>query len=348
MKLPKVAVIVGTYNMARYLPEALDSILGQRYPNVETVVVDDGSTDGTEALIRAKYSERLTYIRQENRGLFAARNVGIRAVKDADYYSMVDADDRVHPLKIWDEVAFLERFPDAVFCFSNLMSFAEQPRYTCVLWNARDVIGTDEPWGMIHKPLAKLARQDAYTSVTTMRAPALRAIGLYDESLKCSGDLDLAIRLSRLGCGGFINKVRYLYRVEGQGMTSYVRDRVAVHMRIFEKVRAHSGEYSAEELNLLKEKEQACLLLALKGIAAGRVEPRLANLVEKRFRDGATPRQVAILWLVKCVKRLGLGKAVSEWKARGRLRAWNAEATVGLDDVMSDMSPCFETVLPEW
>ena len=346
MKIPKVAVIVATYNMAEYLSASLESVLGQKYPNVETVVVDDGSTDGTEALIRSKYSDRVTYIRQENRGAYAARNTGMRAAKDADYYSIVDADDRAHPLKIWDEVAFLERFPNAVFCFSNLLMFGEDPPYTRVLWDARKVIGSDEPWGRIDDPIEKLARYGAFPCVTTIRAGALRAVGYYDESLKCAGDLDLAIRLSRLGGGGFINRVRYLYRHAGQGMTSYIRDRVMVHMRIFEKVKAHSGEYDVEELKLLRETEQACLLGALKGIAAGRVEPRLANLVEKRFRDGATPRQVAILLLVKCVKRLGLGKAVSEWKARGRLRAWNAEATVGLDEVMRDMSPCFDTIVP--
>ena len=79
-----VSTVIPTYNYARFLPRALDSVFGQTYPNIECVVVDDGSTDNTTAVLAGyvnRYPDRLRVIRQENRGVSATRNVGIRATR---------------------------------------------------------------------------------------------------------------------------------------------------------------------------------------------------------------------------------------------------------------------------
>ncbi len=74
----RVSVIVPAYNHAAYVRECIDSALNQTYPDVEVVVVDDGSTDGTYEILQT-YGDRITLIRQENRGTQAARNTAIRA-----------------------------------------------------------------------------------------------------------------------------------------------------------------------------------------------------------------------------------------------------------------------------
>ncbi len=354
MSVPKVAVIVCTYNMAHYLQEALDSVLALKYPNMEIIVVDDGSTDGTASLIKEKYLDKVTYIHQANQGLFGARNTGIAAADDADYYSIIDADDKVHPLKVWDEVAYLERFPDAVVCFSNLMAFEKElddptdiwDSHARLVWDGRKLIASDELWGEIKNPIEKIAKYTAFTSATTMRASTLRAIGGYDDTLKCSGDMDIAIRLTREGKFGFINKVRYLNRREGQGMTAYMMDRVIVYIRIFEKVWETSQNYNSEELELLKQQEKLFLWRALQGIAVGRVEPSLQGLVQQNFLRYATRKDIMKLVAIRCVKFLGIGKAIAKWKTKRRRKTYNANNPIGLEDVLGDNSPCFDSITP--
>jgi glycosyltransferase involved in cell wall biosynthesis len=87
----KVSVIVPTYNRGWILREALDSILSQDYPDVELIVVDDGSTDDTASILRG-YDTALSVIRQPNRGVSAARNAGIGAAT-GEFIAFLDSDD---------------------------------------------------------------------------------------------------------------------------------------------------------------------------------------------------------------------------------------------------------------
>lgn len=92
---PLVSVITPCYQQGHFLAEAIESVLGQSYPAVEMVVVNDGSYDNT-AVVAAEYRGRIKYISQPNSGLPAARNTGIRAA-DGRYLLFLDADDLLHP-----------------------------------------------------------------------------------------------------------------------------------------------------------------------------------------------------------------------------------------------------------
>ncbi len=111
---PKVSVILCFYNEERYLPEALDSILSQTYRNLEVVVINDGSTDGSEAVVR-KYmekDERIIYrSHTPNHGLAYARNRGLETAT-GEFAGFFDADDRMLPDKTEKEVRFLLEHPD--------------------------------------------------------------------------------------------------------------------------------------------------------------------------------------------------------------------------------------------
>ena len=91
MKPPLISCIVPVYNGERYLRQALDSILTQTYRPLEIIVADDGSTDGTAAVV-TRYGDQIHYIRQDNSGAPAVRNLGLR-VAHGEFVAFLDADD---------------------------------------------------------------------------------------------------------------------------------------------------------------------------------------------------------------------------------------------------------------
>lgn len=104
-EMPKVSVIIPCYNGARFLRQAIDSALTQSYPNVEVVVVDDGSTDDSGEIAHS-YGDRIKVIEQPNSGLSAARNAGVKA-SSGDLIALLDADDVLLPECILNRVALL-------------------------------------------------------------------------------------------------------------------------------------------------------------------------------------------------------------------------------------------------
>lgn len=102
MQKALVSVIIPNFNYSRYLPEAIDSVLAQTYSNIEIIVVDDGSTDDSRAVIES-YGNRLRAIFQENQGVSAARNRGIEE-SSGDLIAFLDADDIWLPKKIEAQV----------------------------------------------------------------------------------------------------------------------------------------------------------------------------------------------------------------------------------------------------
>lgn len=108
---PLVSILIGAYNAERWLAETLASALGQTWPNVEVIVVDDGSTDDTLAVARGFEDERLTVLRGPNRGACAARNTAIgHAV--GDFVQFLDADDLLAPDKIEVQMRRLAQEPE--------------------------------------------------------------------------------------------------------------------------------------------------------------------------------------------------------------------------------------------
>ena len=116
MSEPFVTVVIPTYNRASWLPQALESVCQQTYQRREVIVVDDGSTDNTEGVVKAFFG--CEYIFQSNRGVSAARNVGVLKSR-GDYIAFLDSDDRWQPTKLEEQVSLLKRKPDLRWCHTN-------------------------------------------------------------------------------------------------------------------------------------------------------------------------------------------------------------------------------------
>ena len=106
--MPKVSIIIATYNRARFLGECLESIVGQAYPDLEVLVIDDGSTDETAQIV-TPFCPPVRYLRQENQGEYKAKNRGI-SLSSGEYIRFVDSDD-VMLDGLEEQIALLDAHP---------------------------------------------------------------------------------------------------------------------------------------------------------------------------------------------------------------------------------------------
>jgi glycosyltransferase involved in cell wall biosynthesis len=118
---PLISCIIPVYNGEHYLREAIDSILAQTYRPFEIIVADDGSTDGTAAVIAA-CGNQVRYLSQANRGPAAARSLGLRAAL-GDFVAFLDADDLWHPVKLARQMVEFEKQPEMDLCFACYRHF---------------------------------------------------------------------------------------------------------------------------------------------------------------------------------------------------------------------------------
>jgi glycosyltransferase involved in cell wall biosynthesis len=113
MSRPKVSVLIPCFNAGRYVGETLESVQRQSWPEIETIVVDDGSTDGSARVVRGFARGRVRLVEQANRGQTAALNTGLRYAT-GDFVQFLDADDLIGPQKIETQMARLAGHPRSV------------------------------------------------------------------------------------------------------------------------------------------------------------------------------------------------------------------------------------------
>jgi len=187
---PKVSVIIPTYNSARFLPEALESVFSQNYADYEVIVVDDGSTDGTPAVLQL-YADRIRYTWQPNAGSAAARNTGLDMAR-GEFIVFQDADDLMLPGKLKEQAAFLEVRPSLGMVHSGWLETDENGR----------ILRTIEPWRTAPKlDLETWFKQKPICNPAMMyRRFWLESVGGLDPTIRQSHDVDLMLRLVLAGC----------------------------------------------------------------------------------------------------------------------------------------------------
>jgi Glycosyl transferase family 2 len=182
---PAVSVIVPTFQRREQVLGAARSVLAQTFEDFELIVVDDGSTDGTGDAL-AGLDPRLRYEWQENRGVAAARNAGIRLARGG-IVAFLDSDNRWFPSHLSVVTRALGQFPQAV-----LVS-------TCPGRRVAGSTPVERAAVVDHLPIALLRPQLGYVSCTAVRREALLAVDGFDERLSVGEDSDLWLRLSMCG-----------------------------------------------------------------------------------------------------------------------------------------------------
>lgn len=199
-----VSVVIPAYNMARYVFAAVESVLIQDYPNVEAIVVNDGSTDDTENVLRHRYASdpRVRVVSQENRGLSAARNAGI-SCSNGEYLSFLDADDVLLPGKISAQVAYLQAHPGVDLVYSDYTRANEKLEPLPTPAQGLPPLPFEELYVYRNwfAPMTPLVRSDLVTKT-----------GGFDEGLRAAEDWDYWLRCARVGKFGYLPQVVALYR----------------------------------------------------------------------------------------------------------------------------------------
>jgi glycosyltransferase involved in cell wall biosynthesis len=179
-----VSIVLPTYNRCRLVCRAIDSVLDQSYRAYKLIVVDDGSTDATADRL-AGYGDRVSVIKQGNRGVSAARNAGIRAAT-GEFIALLDSDDVWLPQKLEHQIAFFRANPNTMIC---------QTEETWVRNGVRVNPGKrhKKHSGMIFEKTLPLCLVSP--SAVMIRKSLFDEVGLFDESLPACEDYDLWLRI---------------------------------------------------------------------------------------------------------------------------------------------------------
>jgi glycosyltransferase involved in cell wall biosynthesis len=185
----RVSVIIPTYNRAHYIGESIRSVLSQTYTDLEIIVVDDGSTDDTAAVIANFNDKRLRYIQQENLGRSKARNHGL-SVARGHYITFLDSDDVYLPEKIELQVTYLKRHPGTAMVYTsaycmNDAGVALPHRYEASVS------------GMIYEHIAFFMPVTITLPTVMTYRDVLDRVGGFDEQMHRFEDTDMWRRISK-------------------------------------------------------------------------------------------------------------------------------------------------------
>jgi len=239
---PLVSVIVPTYNRAMLLQAAIASVLCQSWQNFEVVVVDDGSTDATPAVVAeiAEKDKRVRYLRRKNGGVSAARNTGLSQAR-GELIAFLDSDDAWLPWKLSMQVSALMALPDVGMVWTDMDAVGPDGEIRCqnylkTMYSAYRRIGqgtlfqqssplrdlannfsSDAPDGLIHWGRVysqMLFGNLVHTSTVVLRRERAAEVGLFDESMKWGGeDYKFHLATTRLGPVAFIDVASIRYRI---------------------------------------------------------------------------------------------------------------------------------------
>jgi glycosyltransferase involved in cell wall biosynthesis len=329
-----VSVVIPSYNRAHTLPETIESVLAQSWPRIEIIVVDDGSTDGTEAAV-AGYRDRITYVKQKNGGLAAARNAGF-AKSTGEYVAWLDSDDLWNPDKTALQVAALEHHPDNVLVASDFSAFDADGFYEeshvasyysvvdrtpgglagffpeVIDLRAREIPFAPEDAPEIvrvrgGRVYEKLIGGNCLHPPTVMfrRDAALRA-GWVDASFRRDSDYEYLLRLSRQGRVAYVERplMRYRYSPDQMSSDKHLADIAVSRVLVMEAL-------GAREPSLLRNAEfRRCLgfshLAAANALSEASRHPALGHLLRSLrfgYADVHTARAIAKIFLPAWVAR---------------------------------------------
>jgi glycosyltransferase involved in cell wall biosynthesis len=235
-----VSVVIPSYNRGYIIGTAIESVLAGSHRPVEVIVVDDGSSDDTRAVVE-RYGDPVRYVRQANAGVAAARNTGLRAAR-GEFVALLDSDDRFVPWKLAAQVALLRRYPELGMVWTDMTAVRDDgaiveerhlrtfygiddARIASMFGAPRATLGMVDPSVPATAAAAAFYAGDAFsymllgnhvhTSTVMIRRERLRRMDIgFDVDLRPAGeDYDFHLRTCAVGPVGFLDAPTVRYRV---------------------------------------------------------------------------------------------------------------------------------------
>lgn len=301
---PEVSVVMAVHNTIQYLPEAVESILSQTYRNFEFIIIDDGSTDGSDIWLaeKAKMDTRIRLVRQENIGLTKSLNRGLSLAK-GKLIARMDGDDIALPTRLEDQMEAFQKSGDIVLVCSEVEYITE------------DGI----PLGIRNSPKSHveirrrllLGNGGALTHpAVTIRTSALSLSGFYDERFTTCQDLDLFLRLSEVGLIVCLPEVHLHWRQHANSV-NHTRSETWMDMKrmaISSTIDRIGADRFTREMFPVQERMNAYPSdsLALARIAASRGRLKSAWTLTTRALRGSEPKLRVFRFQISLLKRYSL------------------------------------------
>ena len=253
--MPKVSVIIPTYNSAQYIAEAIESVLAQTYKDYEIIVVDDGSIDNTREVLKP-FMDKIIYVYKENGGQASARNLGIKMSK-GEYIAFLDSDDIWLPQKLELQVELLDSRPEVGLVYSDNYRFTDDEGIIG--------LGSQRVQGLSGMVFNSLFLKNFIPTLTVMvRRKCLDDVGLFDESkhIVHSEDYDLWLRIAKKYEIAYIDKplAKYRYRYHRKdGFNKEIIDRAYMATMEVIKKNIHNLEGNESERRKLIKQRMANL-----------------------------------------------------------------------------------------
>jgi glycosyltransferase involved in cell wall biosynthesis len=298
--VPFVSIVIPAYNVAPFIGETLTTVFAQTFTDFEVIIVNDGSPD-TEDFERAlqPYIDRISYLKQENRGASAARNTGVRAAR-GELIAFLDADDLWSPDYLAEQLKFIREYGCDLAC-ADAMIFGVSTdagrSYMDSLMEAAPPAGRVTFLELVN------ADRSLITSGVVVRRELVLEVGLFDEALRNAQDFDLWLRLARHGARlAYQRKVLLSYRSRPNSLTGDAINSHQRELRVFDKIEQSYDFTPAERLEVtavirsrraLLEYELGKLYLAPRDFLRARESFAHANRLQRSWK----PRLA--LWLTK-------------------------------------------------
>ncbi len=237
---PLVSVIIPAYNAAQYIADAIKSVLAQDYKNFELIIINDGSTDDTEKIIKSFNDNRIRYMSQENRGLAATHNIGIMK-SQGEFIIKLDCDDMMTPDFISKHIRQFIEHPEAdlVYCDDYLIDenakpirIIERPQYSNRNIFIRDLFRNGFP---------------VVPFRTCIKRSVFDKIGFFDENLIVAEDYDMMRRFVMHDLKAIhLKGALYLRRITKESLSRKASERKAKSH--FDVVRRYAETFAHDEL----------------------------------------------------------------------------------------------------
>jgi glycosyltransferase involved in cell wall biosynthesis len=236
-----VSVVTATYNMGHYIAETVDAVLSQSYPYVESIIIDDGSTDDTmRVLEKYAHDPRVHVVQQKNAGQTVAKNRGIAEAR-GEFIAFCDADDVWDPRKLSQQVPEFSRGDDVAVVFSEI-DCIDGDGNPCAASRMRRYEG--------HVTAQLLIDNFIPFPSAVVRGDVLRAMEGFDESLSMSIDYDLWLRISTRYRFVYVPEVLAHYRIWPGQMSHRTGERLDNFFRLLDRFLADNpGAASLRDIN---------------------------------------------------------------------------------------------------